>query len=81
MCIETPMIVKKNGEEEFTFQGKPLHITLKDFWSWACSDLLNNAMRSVLAEFLLSSLLKLNPIRPDYLNLKREITTLEDTIL
>ncbi len=54
MSIETPGVVKRSGEENFTFQGKSLNIALQEFWSWACSDLLNNAMRGVLAEFLIT---------------------------
>jgi hypothetical protein len=57
MVIETPEVVKRNGEENFTFQGQSLNIALQEFWSWTCSDLLNNAMRGILAEFLITKAL------------------------
>jgi hypothetical protein len=57
MTIETPSIVKRTGEEAFTCQGQMLDVTLKDFWSWAYSDILNNATRGVLAEFIVMHLL------------------------
>ena len=41
-----------NGNEEFTLGGKSSGTTVKEFWSWAYSDLLNNTLRGVLAEFL-----------------------------
>lgn len=44
-----------NGTEEFTLHGSSAGITIKDFWSWAYSDLLNNTFRGVLAEFLVYS--------------------------
>lgn len=41
-----------NGNEEFTLNGKNSGITLNEFWSWAYSDLMDNTLRGVLAEFL-----------------------------
>lgn len=41
-----------NGLEKFTLHGADSDITVKEFWSWAYSDLLNNTYRGVLAEFL-----------------------------
>ena len=46
------------GNEEFTLHGSSAGISVKDFWSWAYSDLLNNPQRGVRAEFLLYSSLK-----------------------
>ena len=43
------------GNEEFT---------IKDFWSWAYSDLLDNTQRGVMAEFLVYSSLKGNTPPP-----------------
>lgn len=40
------------GNEEFTLGGKTSGISVRAFWSWAYSDLLNNTYRGVLAEFL-----------------------------
>lgn len=60
------------GNEEFTIHGVSAEITIKDFWSWAYSDLLNNTYRGVMAEFLVySSLNSSSPyptqIRADWL--------------
>lgn len=52
MNLETPPISPKTGEEVLTFDGKFTHITLKEYWSWAYSDVLNNTIRGVFAEFL-----------------------------
>lgn len=43
------------GNEEFTLHGASAGMTVKDFWSWAYSDLLNNTYRGVMAEFLVYS--------------------------
>lgn len=43
---------KLTGNEEFTLCGKTSGIPIREFWSWAYSDLLNNTYRGVLAEFL-----------------------------
>ena len=41
-----------NGNENFTLDGNDTGISVSEFWSWAYSDLLNNTLRGVLAEFL-----------------------------
>ncbi len=46
------------GNEEFTLHGSSAGISVKDFWSWAYSDLLGNTQRGVMAEFLVYSSLK-----------------------
>lgn len=46
------------GNEEFTFHDSNVGFTIKDFWSWAYSDLLNNTYRGVMAEFLVYSSFK-----------------------
>ena len=46
------------GNEEFTLHGSSAGISVKDFWSWAYYDLLNNTQRGVMAEFLVYSSLK-----------------------
>ena len=40
------------GNEKFTLNGNDTEISVSEFWSWAYSDLLNNTLRGVLAEFL-----------------------------
>lgn len=53
------------GNEEFIFHDETIKITIMDFWRWAFSDLIDNAQRGILAEFLVYS--SLNQITPTYL--------------
>ena len=48
---------RKTGDENFVASGNPLNITLLDFWKWSVSDLVSNATRGILAEFLVASAL------------------------
>jgi hypothetical protein len=49
---------RKEGNESFTNGSERLPFTLKDFWCWSTSDLLNNTTRGVLAEFLVAKALE-----------------------
>ena len=55
MSLEAVKFIKKTGEECLYTENLDLDIKLKDFWRWNCSDILNNAMRGVFAEFLVAS--------------------------
>jgi len=46
---------KKTGQEPFVFEGKELPLSVLDFWQWSSSDLLGNAFRGILAEFIVAS--------------------------
>lgn len=48
------------GKEEFTLHGAGTGITVLDYWAWSCSDLYDNTMRGVMAEFLVYSSLNEN---------------------
>ena len=48
---------EKEGTERFTFEDSPLPFNLLQFWQWSQSDLLSNASRGVLAEFLVAKAL------------------------
>lgn len=50
----------KSGDEAFHNDGKPLDITLLDFWRWHASDLMSNALRGIIAEFIVASALNVN---------------------
>ncbi|MCM1559683.1 MAG: hypothetical protein NC123_09065 [Butyrivibrio sp.] len=43
------------GNEEFTLHGVSAGISVKDYWSWAYSELIDNTQRGVMAEFLVYS--------------------------
>ena len=51
--LDAVVVTPKTGNEQFTHQGQPhVDARLRGFWSWACSDLVSNAMRGVLAEYI-----------------------------
>jgi hypothetical protein len=43
-----------SADAPFISNGNPIGVTVGDFWSWSSSDLLNNTIRGVLAEFLVA---------------------------
>ncbi|SES28241.1 hypothetical protein SAMN05216188_13038 [Lentzea xinjiangensis] len=50
--LDALAVTPKTGDEPFTQQGRAIGANLRGFWSWACSDLVGNAMRGVLAEYI-----------------------------
>ena len=48
-------IVQKTGKETFYLDGKKLPLDVLSFWKWSSSELLGNALRGVLAEFIVAS--------------------------
>lgn len=54
MAIPLPKIVQYSGSEPFSAGEQNLPFAVADFWRWSCTDLLNNRMRGVLAEFIVS---------------------------
>lgn len=48
---------RKTGDEHFNSKGQPLELTLLDFWQWFASDLANNVLRGVLAEYVVAKAL------------------------
>lgn len=51
-AIET---VKKTGEEPFYSKDGNISLNVLSFWQWSSSELLGNALRGVLAEFIVAS--------------------------
>jgi len=51
---------RKSGREQFADGGRTLGIALADFWEWSVSDLLTNATRGILAEYIVASALGLS---------------------
>lgn len=49
----------KTGNERFTFKNADAGFDLKSFWQWSGSDLINNTMRGILAEYLVAQALGL----------------------
>jgi len=44
-----------SGNEKFILHGKDTSMTVLDYWAWSYSDLYDNTMRGVMAEFLVAS--------------------------
>ena len=47
--------VRKSGAEPFHINGKKLPETLLSFWQWSSSGLMGNALRGMLAEFIVAT--------------------------
>ncbi|AWI26852.1 hypothetical protein [Flavobacterium pallidum] len=47
----------KSGNEKFNFEKQNLDFSLLDFWRWSVSDILSNATRGILAEFIVAKAL------------------------
>lgn len=54
----------KNGNERFHKDGVPVGPSLLEFWRWSTSDLVSNATRGVLAEFLVAKALDMPLTQP-----------------
>jgi hypothetical protein len=52
-------VTRKTGSDRLHRNGKEILVQLVDFWEWFASDLLSNAPRGVLAEFIIASALGL----------------------
>ena len=53
--LDAVKTIKKTGEESFVFDDKKLPLDVLSFWRWSHSELLGNALRGVLAEFIIAS--------------------------
>ena len=51
---------QKTGDEPFKLSGESLDHKLVDFWKWSVSDLVSNATRGILAEFIVATALELD---------------------
>lgn len=60
MSSPFPMIVPRimSGDENIQLAGSPVGLSLIDFWRWQGSNLIDNSMRGVLAEFYVTSALE-----------------------
>lgn len=52
MSLERLPLVRKSGTEPLHADGRPLGGSLLDFWRWSASDLMSNATRGRLAEYI-----------------------------
>ena len=54
MDLTNHIVVLKTGDEKLTSGEKELDFSLLDFWRWSVSDILSNATRGILAEFIVA---------------------------
>lgn len=47
-------VLPRTGDEPVHDAGRPLGLSLRDFWRWSASDLVSNVIRGVFAEFLVA---------------------------
>jgi hypothetical protein len=59
---------RRIGDEPLHSNGRPLGLSLLDYWSWSASDIVSNAQRGVLAEFIVASAIgvDLNGVRDEW---------------
>jgi hypothetical protein len=55
MQLDRIQATLKTGNERSTYQNKPLNFSLLDFWRWSVSEILSNATRGRLAEFIVAT--------------------------
>jgi len=55
--LESIKLTLKSGNEPFHFSGQSAGFDLRQFWQWSVSDLVSNATRGRLAEFIVASAL------------------------
>ena len=61
MSINKPIVTSlKSGNESFTYLNNELEYKIIDFWKWSVSDLVSNATRGRLAEFIIAKALHIN---------------------
>ena len=53
--------IPKTGKESLIDIGLKTEYNLLDFWSWSMSDILSNATRGRFAEFIVGTVIGLNP--------------------
>ena len=52
--LEAIDVQRHMGNEQFVINSKPVGFDLLSFWQWSSSDLVGNALRGVLAEYIVS---------------------------
>lgn len=51
------VVTRKTGHEPLHANGQALTFTLADFWAWSVSDIVSNATRGILTEFIVATAL------------------------
>jgi hypothetical protein len=59
-ALEAIKVKPKSGKERFAVGSRLLNVRLEDFWRWSVSDLVSNATRGRLAEFIVAMALEID---------------------
>jgi hypothetical protein len=59
-ALEALKVKPKSGKERFAVGSRLLNVRLEDFWRWSVSDLVSNATRGRLAEFIVAMALEID---------------------
>lgn len=54
ISLDALPISRRTGSEPLTAHGTAAGATLADFWAWACSDVISNRLRGILAEYIVA---------------------------
>ena len=52
--LDALQILRKSGDERLKVNGNASDFSLLGFWQWSCSDLVGNALRGTLAEYIVA---------------------------
>lgn len=52
--LQRLFVARKEGEERFHINGNKLDFDVLSFWQWASSDLISNATRGIVAEYIVA---------------------------
>jgi len=55
MNLKAIKTIRKTGKEQFTINDEALSFSLLDFWKWNLSEIMGNAARGKLAEFIVGT--------------------------
>jgi hypothetical protein len=59
--LDRVLVTRKSGRERFRNGSKDLDFDLLSFWQWSASNLLSNATRGIVAEYLVARALDADP--------------------
>jgi hypothetical protein len=61
------VVTPRTGDEPFHAGGRPAGFDVASFWRWSASDLVGNAMRGILAEYLVAHAIDArSPVRTEW---------------
>ena len=52
--LQRLIVSRKRGDDPFHINEEPLDFNLQSFWQWSSSDLVSNATRGIIAEYIVA---------------------------